>query len=65
MDGSHGSRTPTTGVRTVRITEEAVKVWEEVSQTVRGMLDQAYRGIHPAEIETVKRVLDRVRGSGA
>jgi MarR family transcriptional regulator, transcriptional regulator for hemolysin len=45
----------------VVITEDAVKVWEEISQTARAMLDQAYRGIHPAEIETVKRVLNRVR----
>lgn len=45
----------------VVLTEEAANVWEEVSQTVRAMLDQAYRGIHPSEIETVKRVLERVR----
>lgn len=45
----------------VVLTEEAVKAWEEVSQTARAMLDQAYQGIHPAEIETVKRVLERVR----
>ncbi len=45
----------------VVITEEALEVWKEGSQTVRAMLDQAYRGIHPAEIETVKRVLERVR----
>jgi len=45
----------------VVLTEEAVRVWDEVSQTARAMLDQAYQGIHPAEIETVKRVLERVR----
>jgi DNA-binding MarR family transcriptional regulator len=45
----------------VVLTEEAVNVWEKLSQTVRAMLDQAYRGIHPSEIETVKRVLERVR----
>jgi MarR family transcriptional regulator, transcriptional regulator for hemolysin len=43
------------------LTEEALNVWEEVSQLVRAMLQQAYRGIHPAEIEAVKRVLERVR----
>jgi MarR family transcriptional regulator, transcriptional regulator for hemolysin len=48
-------------VNLVAPTAEATKVWEEISQTARAMLDQAYRGIHPAEIETVKRVLERVR----
>jgi MarR family transcriptional regulator, transcriptional regulator for hemolysin len=42
-------------------TERAAEIWERVSQNLRAMLDQAYRGIHPAEIETVKRVLERVR----
>lgn len=45
----------------VVLTKDAVEVWEEGSRTVRAMLDQAYRGIHPAEIETVKRILERVR----
>ena len=48
-------------VNRVVLTDEALKVWEEVSQMARALLDQAYRGIHPAEIETVKRVLERVR----
>jgi MarR family transcriptional regulator for hemolysin len=48
-------------VNLVAPTVKATKVWEEISQTARAMLDQAYRGIHPAEIETVKRVLERVR----
>lgn len=43
------------------LTEQALRVWDEVSQAVRAMLDQAYEGIHPSEIETVKRVLDRIR----
>jgi len=42
-------------------TKKAAKVWEEVSQASRELLDQAYRGVSPAEIETVKRVLERVR----
>ncbi len=45
----------------VVLTDEALRVWEEVSQIARAMLNQAYRGIHPAEIEAVKRVLERVR----
>ncbi|MCL4552470.1 MAG: MarR family transcriptional regulator [Candidatus Marsarchaeota archaeon] len=48
-------------VNLVAPTAEATKVWEDVSQMARAMLNQAYRGIHPAEIETVKRVLERVR----
>ncbi len=42
-------------------TERAAAVWENVSQEARAMLAQAYRGVHPAEIETVKRVLEQVR----
>ncbi len=42
-------------------TEQAMNVWKKVSQAGRDLLDQAYRGVHSAEIETVKRVLDRVR----
>lgn len=48
-------------VKRVVPTEQAVAVWEKVSQTGREVLDQAYRGIHPSEIETVKRVLERIR----
>jgi MarR family transcriptional regulator for hemolysin len=42
-------------------TEKAARAWEEVSQAGRALLDQAYRGVHPSEIETVKRVLEHVR----
>jgi MarR family transcriptional regulator, transcriptional regulator for hemolysin len=48
-------------VKRVVATEEAAEVWQKVSEIARAMLGQAYRGIHPAEIETVKRVLERVR----
>lgn len=48
-------------VRRVELTKEAIKAWEEVSRAGRALLDQAYRGVHPSEIETVKRVLARVR----
>lgn len=48
-------------VKRVVPTDEAAKVWEEVSTAGRALLDQAYHGVHPAEIETVKRVLERVR----
>jgi MarR family transcriptional regulator for hemolysin len=48
-------------VKRVGATEKATKVWEDVSREGRAILDQAYRGVHPAEIETVKRVLERIR----
>lgn len=48
-------------VKLVTPTEQAVAVWEKLSRTGRKVLDQAYRGIPPAEIETVKRVLEQVR----
>ena len=48
-------------VKRVVPTKEAVKTWEDVSQGGRAVLDKAYRGIHQSEIETVKRVLERVR----
>lgn len=48
-------------IKRVVPTERATEVWEKVSRAGRGVLEQAYRGVHPAEIETVKRVLERVR----
>ncbi|MGO9570638.1 MAG: MarR family winged helix-turn-helix transcriptional regulator [Desulfomonilaceae bacterium] len=42
-------------------TEQAAEVWGNVSHALRAMLHQAYRSIDPAEIETVKRVLEQVR----
>jgi len=48
-------------VKFVVPTERAAKVWEDVSRSGRATLEQAYQGIHPEEIESVKRVLERVR----
>jgi MarR family transcriptional regulator for hemolysin len=48
-------------VKRVVLTQRATEVWEKVSRAAREVLDQAYQGVHPAEIETVKRVLERVR----
>jgi MarR family transcriptional regulator for hemolysin len=48
-------------VKRVVKTEKANEVWEVISRSARELLNQAYRGVHPAEIETVKRVLERVR----
>ncbi|MDA8388150.1 MAG: MarR family transcriptional regulator [Nitrospiraceae bacterium] len=50
-------------VKLVVPTDKAIQVWKEVSRTggCQAVLDQAYRGIEPAEIETVKRVLEKIR----
>jgi MarR family transcriptional regulator for hemolysin len=42
-------------------TEKATEIWAKVSHFGRELLNEAYQGIHPSEIETVKRVLERVR----
>ena len=52
-------------IKRVVATQKAVEVWGEVSKTGREVLERAYRGVHPAEIETVKRVLGRVRKTWA
>jgi MarR family transcriptional regulator for hemolysin len=44
-------------------TVQAREAWEEMSQVGRDILEKAYRGVHPAEIETVKRVLAKVRAN--
>jgi len=48
-------------VKRIVLTNEAIAVWEEVSKAGRELLAQAYEGVHPAEIEAVKRILERVR----
>jgi MarR family transcriptional regulator for hemolysin len=48
-------------IRRVVPTDQAAKAWEDVSRAGRELLNEAYRGVHPAEIEMVKRVLERVR----
>lgn len=48
-------------VRRVVPTPRAAEAWEEASAIGREILERAYRGVHPAEIETVKRVLEKVR----
>jgi MarR family transcriptional regulator for hemolysin len=42
-------------------TKKAIRIWEKLSHLGREILNEAYQGIRPSEIETVKRVLDRVR----
>jgi len=48
-------------VKRLVLTKKAVKTWKDLSHGGRAVLNKAYRGIHPSEIETVKRVLERVR----
>ncbi len=48
-------------VKRLVLTEKAAEVWEVLSQFGRELLEQAYKGVHPAEIEITKRVLARVR----
>lgn len=48
-------------VKLVVLTKQTVKFWEEISRTGWEILEQAYQGVQPDEIETVKRVLARVR----
>ena len=48
-------------VKLVVPTERAARVWDNVSHIGRTVVDRAHRGISPAEIETVKQILQRVR----
>jgi MarR family transcriptional regulator for hemolysin len=48
-------------VKLVVPTKLITELWPEVSRAGRELLDQAYRGLRPAEINTVKRVLKTVR----
>jgi DNA-binding MarR family transcriptional regulator len=48
-------------VKLVVPTKLITRLWPEVSRAGRELLDQAYRGLRPAEINTVKRVLKTVR----
>jgi MarR family transcriptional regulator for hemolysin len=42
-------------------TKRTLKFWEEHSRSGWEILEQAYQGIQPDELETVKRVLGQVR----
>ena len=48
-------------IKRLVLTEKASTAWKDVSLAGRALLDQAYSGVLPSEIETVKRVLERVR----
>jgi MarR family transcriptional regulator for hemolysin len=48
-------------VKRLVLTKKAINAWKDLSHGARAVLNKAYRGIHPSEIETVKRVLERAR----
>ncbi len=48
-------------VKNVVPTEKSFKVWSDISPAKLGLMDEAYREIPPEEIETAKRVLEKVR----
>jgi MarR family transcriptional regulator, transcriptional regulator for hemolysin len=48
-------------VKRVVPSKRITKEWPKISRAGRDVLSQAYRGIDPAEIESVKRVLSRIR----
>jgi MarR family transcriptional regulator, transcriptional regulator for hemolysin len=48
-------------VKRVAPTKQAAEFWEKISRTGCQVLEQAYQDISIEEIETVKRVLKRVR----
>ena len=48
-------------IKLVAPTKRAMDFWEKISKAGRAVMDQAYQGVTPEELETVKRVLERVR----
>jgi len=43
------------------LTDRATELWDEFSQAGRDLLTQAYQGIDPEEIDTVKKILAQTR----
>ena len=43
------------------LTDRATELWDELSQAGRDLLTQAYQGIDPEEIDTVKKILAQAR----
>jgi MarR family transcriptional regulator for hemolysin len=50
-------------VKLVVPTQCAVDLWEKLSRAGRKVLDQAYRGISSEELESVKRILAKIRNN--
>lgn len=47
----------------VAMTDKAFNIWDKISLTGRQLLDEAYKGIDPVDIETVKQTLHQIRGN--
>lgn len=50
-------------VKLVIPTEKALEIWKESDQVRKELLAQAYQGIAPEELETVKRILKDIRAN--
>lgn len=48
-------------VKRIELTDKATAVWEKVSTAGRQLLNEAYAGVSPDDIEAVKRILAQVR----
>ncbi len=48
-------------INLVTPTDKALKIWDELSNAGRDVITKAYKGVHAKEIETVKKVLEKVR----
>ncbi len=48
-------------IKMVIPTEKAAGIWKEISQAGREVLEQAYQGVTPEELDTVKRILKHIR----
>jgi len=50
-------------IKLVVSTEQSTQIWKKASALGLSVLEKAYRGIAPEDIEMVKRVLEQVRGN--
>lgn len=48
-------------IKLVVPTERAVETWGRISSAGRKVVDLAYQGISPEEVETAKQILQRMR----
>ncbi len=57
-------RGPASGDRRVKVvspTEKALEIWGQLSRHARSLLEEAYRGLPPDEIESAIRTLTQIR----
>jgi MarR family transcriptional regulator for hemolysin len=48
-------------VKLVVPTDQATQIWERIAGAGRSVVDRAYQGIGPEEVETAKRIMEKVR----